>query len=149
MEPPNAELMRISGVTHQATFYHGTTASAVGDLPAEVGRKPNLTSCANPKPSYENRTSSGSITEPGRGAETTPSGRQTLPRKPYRWRNPTKGGEIQTRTVGKPNQTTIESAIALADEMEADGDERDTHSPFQVRRKRQIELIQQAWQSTL
>ena len=44
-----------------------------------------------------------------------------------------------------PDADNLEDAIADADEMPTDGDERNPKGNFQLRRKRQIALLQQAW----
>ena len=50
-------------------------------------------------------------------------------------------------TSTPPDADNLEDAIADADAMPADGDERHPDSNFQLRRKRQIALLQQAWSS--
>lgn len=134
---PNAELMRLSGITNRATYYGSLNhLRSLGAIPGPHLR--GWETLQNDGERFDFQTVGGAGTTPD------PVG------KPYQQGNPT-GGETQpkwgnqTRSGGETQPNDIESAIALADEMEADGDERDTRSPFQVRRKRQIELIQQAW----
>ena len=135
---PNPELMRISGVRDRKTFYDGLRRLREVGFLGEVG-KTNSTSWKILPPGWESQPVQPEPRESWWGNPTS------------RLEKPTQGLDKPTSRLEKPTQglenptDDIQAAITLADEMDAEGDERNLHSPFQIRRKRQIELIQQAW----
>ena len=63
-------------------------------------------------------------------------------------RKPNQDGlETQLEELGNPTDD-LQTALAWADAMDASGDERRPNSPFQLRRKQQLSLIQKAWTET-
>ncbi len=125
------ELMRLSGVTHRGTFYRAWR-SLEGYLGAEIVP---LT--------YQNRTVD--VPFPNQ-VYHYPALPVPFPNQVYQ--NRTDDVPNPNQSAPNPNQEDIEAAIAQADGMDGSGDERQPTSPFQIRRKQQLTLIQQAWVDT-
>ena len=142
------ELMRLTGVSDRKTFFAALARLqelGVVGKPNRLGWETRLAWLGNQTERWGNQAVH---TYSQLGNPTTVAGK---PNQDGRETQPEQLGN-HTEWVGKPNHDgletppeSIEAAIALTDEMDAEGDERNPHSPFQIRRKQQIELIQQSW----
>ena len=115
-----AELMRLSGVTGRTSFWRAYNTLEVLGL-------------------FQIRTDIVSIRD-----RSVPNRDQHVPKEDQ---------VFQIGTTAVPEEDAdvsdrdYEQEFIAADEMDADGDERQPKSNFQLRRKRQVQLIQEVWLS--
>jgi hypothetical protein len=126
------ELMRLCGITHRQSFYR-----AWKSLEAKVGSE--MFTTLSTKPNQRVNKTEPVVTNPNH------DGNKTEPGVPG-------DGNKTELMVTNPNQDDVSvdfySALARADAMDSSGDERRAESPFQIRRKQQLTLLQEAWAGT-
>ena len=144
----SAELKRLSGVRDDKTFYDALRRLQEAGWVDRLGKSNWKIQENLEKPSGKTQVSLEKPSEYPAPSLEYPS--------PVYLEKPSALGKSKSDTLENPSEADevedpldrpvdMETAIARADMMDASGDERQPKSPFQIRRRRQLQLIHMAW----